>query len=322
MSASSAEHLGLAWAGDRPRVSVITIFLNAERFIEEAIESVLAQDYKDLELILVDDGSGEACAGIARSYAERFGPFVRYIRHPGGENRGMSASRNLGLAQARGEFVAFIDADDVWVPGKLREQLAIMKAHPELGMVCGAVKYWYSWQGGEDSVIQTGHVQDRVVRPPEPTLALYPLGAAPAPCPSDLLMRLDAVTRVGGFEAHFTGNRQMYEDQGFLAKLYLASPVYFAKNVWLHYRQHDDSCVAEVSRSGGYHEVRRYFLDWFAEYLARKPDVPFAVKLALARARLRYSAPKLHELTEPWVTRTTAWTEKAKRYAAGVLRIR
>ena len=134
-------------------------------------------------------------------------------------------------------------------------------------MVCGAVRYWRSWAGGDDVIIPSGHVQDRVVAPPETTLKLYPLGTAAAPCPSDLLMRRTAVAALGGFEEHFTGAKQMYEDQGFLAKLYLSSRVYFSSQVWLSYRQHDDSCVAEVTRNGQYHEVRRYFLDWFAGYL-------------------------------------------------------
>lgn len=287
----------LGWAGARPRVSVITIFLDAERFIEEAIDSVLTQDYGDLELILVDDGSTEACASLARAAAQRHAPFVRYVQHEGGKNHGMSASRNLGVSVSQGEFVAFIDADDVWSPSKLREQLIIMRTHPRVDMVCGAVRYWYSWAGGTDSIIQTGHVQDRVVEPPEATLALYPLGGAAAPCPSDLLLRRAAVTAVGGFEEHFTGANQMYEDQGFLAKLYLRSPIYFSSRVWLNYRQHDDSCVAEVTRTGRYHEVRGYFLQWLEGYLARLPRRLLRVRVALLRARLPYTHPRLSRAT-------------------------
>jgi GT2 family glycosyltransferase len=310
----SAAQCRLGWAGPRPSVSVITIFLNAERFIEEAIDSVLAQEFGDLELILVDDGSTEACASLARAAAERHAPFVRYVQHEGGKNRGMSASRNLGLSVAQGEFVAFIDADDVWLPSKLSEQLNIMHAHPEVDMVCGAARYWYSWMGGADSIIQTGHVQDRVVEPPEATLALYPLGGAAAPCPSDLLLRRAAVTAVGGFEEHFTGANQMYEDQGFLAKLYLRSPVYFSSRVWLNYRQHDDSCVAEVTRAGRYHDVRGYFLQWLQGYLARQPRRLLRVRIALLRARLPYIHPRFFRATQR-VTRSL-------RTAARVMRTR
>src|SRR5436190_825161 len=138
-----------------PRVSVITPFLNAERFIAEAIESVLAQDFHDFELILIDDGSSRKCRDIARNYAVRYADVIRYVSHEGHVNRGISASRNLGVSLARGELVAFIDADDVWAPAKLSEQVAIMDAHPELGMVCGAARYWRSWNGGRDVIVPT-----------------------------------------------------------------------------------------------------------------------------------------------------------------------
>jgi glycosyltransferase involved in cell wall biosynthesis len=265
--------------------------------LAKAIESVLAQGFSDLELILVDDGSAEACSTLARSYAAR-DPRVRYLDHPGHQNRGMSASRNLGISAARGALVAFIDADDVWSTGKLREQMAIMEAHPELGMVCGTVRYWYSWDGGEDVLIPTGHVQNRIVRPPEASLALYPLGAAAAPCPSDLLLRRDVVAALGGFEEHFTGPRQMYEDQGFLAKLYLAAPVFFSDRVWLSYRQHADSCVAEVTRDGRYDEVRLYFLTWLERYLAGLPNPDPRVRTALRRALWPYRHPAISKAAQ------------------------
>lgn len=274
---------------------VISIFLDAERFIAEALDSVLSQDFGDLQIVLVDDGSAEACASLAREYARRYHPFVLYVDHDRHQNRGMSASRNLGLAHADSEFVAFIDADDVWAPGKLREQVSIMNAHPELGLVCGTVQYWSSWDGGEDHLIPTGHRQDQIVRPPEASLALYPLGTAAAPCPSDLLLRREIVSRVGGFEEHFTGPLQLYEDQAFLAKIYLEVPVYFSSRVWLKYRQHSDSCVSQVKSSGRYDEVRKYFLHWFEGYLAtrtiRTPQVDVAVQGAL----FQYRHPHVHK---------------------------
>jgi glycosyltransferase involved in cell wall biosynthesis len=295
-----------------PTVSVVTIFLNGERYLAAAVDSVLAQSWEDFELLLVDDGSSDGSTGLAKGYADR-DPRVRYLEHPGHVNRGMSASRNRGIDAARGTFLAFIDADDVWRPEKLGEQLAIMRRHPELGMVCGAVNYWRSWAGELDETVPTGHISNVVVHPPETSLALYPLGKAAAPCPSDLLLRLDAVRAVGQFEEHFSGPRQMYEDQGFLAKLYLAYPVYFSDQVWLDYRQHPESCVAVVTRDGQYDHVRSYFLTWFRGYLMRKPDPPPMVLRAVDRALRPYRFPRLARLV-----RTAA--EFAERLAAAGLR--
>src|SRR5437773_8185120 len=94
-----------------PAVSVVVIFKDAGGFLAEAIASVLAQTFRDWELLLVDDGSTDTSSATARREAELDAGRVRYLDHPGHANRGMSATRNLGLAHARGEFVAFLDAD-------------------------------------------------------------------------------------------------------------------------------------------------------------------------------------------------------------------
>jgi len=280
-----------------PRVSVITIFLNAEEFLAEAIESVLAQTFCDWEYLLVDDGSTDASTAIAKDYVARYPEKIRRLEHPAHINRGMSATRNLGLRHALGDYVAFIDADDVWMPSKLADQVAILDAHPEVGMVCGMVIYWSSWSVGNDTVRPTGHLQDLVVYPPEASLALYPLGSAPhSPCPSDMMVRTGSARALGGFEEQFTAQNQLYEDQAFLAKLYLAAPVYFSSKIWLKYRQHDDSCVATVNAVGRYHDVRLYFLNWFEAYLETKQNPDRLVLAALQRALRPYRKPRIHYL--------------------------
>jgi peptidoglycan/xylan/chitin deacetylase (PgdA/CDA1 family) len=264
-----------------PRVSVITIFYNAEAHLREAIDSVLAQDFGDFELLLVDDGSTDSSTDIAREYEAR-DPRVRYFEHPGHANRGMSAARNLGLGEALGELVAFIDADDRWRASKLREQMDLLDRLQDVDAVGGSVNYWASHNGGKDRIVPTAHVRDRPIPPGEATLALYPLGRAHAPSMSDLLFRRKALLAVGGSEEAFRG---AYEDQALLAKFYLNSTLYFTDTVWSDYRLHDASCMAQVARTGRYDEARRTFLEWFASYLERSPgggDV--AIKHALRRA--------------------------------------
>src|ERR1700742_2903638 len=96
-----------------PSVSVIIIFLNpGARFLREAVDSVFAQTHGDWELLLCDDGSTDDASAYARELAKQHPGRVTYLEHPGHENRGMSAARNLGLRHASGEFVAWLDADD------------------------------------------------------------------------------------------------------------------------------------------------------------------------------------------------------------------
>lgn len=279
-----------------PEVAVVCCFLEGEQFLAEAIESVLGQTYRQLSLVLVDDGSTGEATAIARRYADS-DPRVRYLDHAGHANLGLSASRNAGVAATTAPFVAFIDADDVWLPEKLAEQMAIAGAHPELGMVSGAALHWRSWQGGRDAIMYSGASRDTVVLPPRALLEVYPLGAATAPPPSDLLLRREAFRRVGGFEAQFRGERALYEDQAFLTRLYLESPVWFSSRTWLLYRQHETSIVASVKAAGRYDAVRLYFLNWFQSYLAGRPGVDWRIRAKLNLALLTYRIPGLLPLS-------------------------
>jgi O-antigen biosynthesis protein len=120
----------------RPRVSVIVPTYNRADVLPRAIRSVLAQSWTDLELLVVDDGSTDATAEVVARHGD---PRVRYLRQP--QNAGVSAARNRGLRAARGDFVAFLDSDDEWLPGKLFEQLAVFERAPaDLGVVYTGVE--------------------------------------------------------------------------------------------------------------------------------------------------------------------------------------
>lgn len=268
-----------------PRVSVICIFYNEAKYIREAVASVLAQDFEDFELLLVDDGSSDESSRIARGYAALDTGKIRYLEHPGHANRGMSAARNLGLREAKGALVGFIDADDRWRRSKLTEQVALLDRMPEVDAVTGAVNYWASHDGGTDRIVRTGSVGNRSFGPSEASLRLYPLGRAPAPSMSDLLFRKSSILAIGGFEEAFRG---AYEDQAFLAKFYLQSSFHVADSVWSDYRLHPSSCMARIGRNGGYDHARKFFFLWFRRYLAgtrhsSDPRIVDAVERALQR---------------------------------------
>jgi glycosyltransferase involved in cell wall biosynthesis len=258
---------------DKPLVSVIIIFLNAEKFINEAIESVFGQTYKNCELLLVDDGSIDNSTAIALRFAKQRAERVRYLEHTGHENRGMSASRNLGIRRARGEYIGFLDADDVWLPHKLERQVEILNAHREAGMLYGSPQLWHGWTGKlediqRDCLQEIGVPPDTVVSPPR-LLTLFLARKAITPAPSDVLLRREIVERLGGFDDRFRG---MYEDQVFFAKVCLKVPVVVSGECWSRHRQHRDSACSVWRRTGEYYsaETTLNFLTWIENYLSRQ----------------------------------------------------
>lgn len=277
----------MASVRQEPLVSVIVIFRDAARFLLEAIESAFSQTYREWELVLVDDGSTDGSGDIARRQVARDPTRVRYLTHSGGSNRGMSASRNLGVHGSRGMYVAFLDADDVWLPHKLSEQVALLESKSEVGMVYGAALYWFSWSGDSangDFVRQLGVEPNTIISPPS-LLTLSLRSEAPTPCPSDILVRRAAVEGVGGFENAFTG---LFEDQVFLSKLYLREKVYVAGQTWIRYRRHAQSSMAVSGAGAGRYRAGLDYLDWLAAHLADSGVGDEEVRRALRGKRDRY----------------------------------
>jgi glycosyltransferase involved in cell wall biosynthesis len=108
-------------------VSVIVPIYNGDRYLDDALRSIIEQNYRPVEIIVVDDGSTDDSAVIAQSYKE-----VRYVHQI---NQGPSAARNKGIEAARGELIAFLDADDIWMPNKLAIQVNYLREHPEVEFV-------------------------------------------------------------------------------------------------------------------------------------------------------------------------------------------
>lgn len=127
-----------------PRVSVLIPCYNAGPYLGQAIQSVLDQTYQDLEIIVVDDGSTDDTAAVAKSF-----PSVRYIHNA---HSGISVSRNLAIREARGEMVAFLDADDMWTPDKLEKQLAYLDSRPDCQVVYTLVENFFD--GPPESMTQ------------------------------------------------------------------------------------------------------------------------------------------------------------------------
>ena len=124
-----------------PLVSVIMPAYNTGKYIGEAIDSVLAQDYPNKELIVIDDGSRDDTVDQIQSYGDQLTLITQ-------SNQGSAVARNAGLKAAKGEFIAFLDSDDLWLPGKLTAQVNHLQQHPDIGMVFSRWKVWKPDQQG------------------------------------------------------------------------------------------------------------------------------------------------------------------------------
>lgn len=291
----------------KPLVSGIIIFLNGEKFIQEAIESVFAQTYKNWELLLVDDGSTDSSTAIALGFAQQYPGKVRYLEHEGHQNCGMSAARNLGISNAKGEYIAFVDADDVWLPHKLEQQVAILDLQPETGMVYGSTQFWFSWTGNpedlqHDSLRRVGIPSNTLMQPPDLlVLVLQDEFQTPTPGICSVLIRKQVIEDIGGFEDTFRG---MYEDQAFFAKIYLKSPVFVLGDSYdSRYRQHPDQCCSVATKTGQWHgsqpnPARLTYLNWLADYLSVQEIENTEVWQVLQHALWPYHHPILYRLLE------------------------
>lgn len=287
-----------------PLVSSLIIFYNPGRFFREAIESVFAQTFTDWELILADDGSTDGSLTVAQEYAQRFPEKVRLIQHPGGVNKGMSATRNLGLAAAQGEYLALLDADDIWTPNKLTEQVALMDQYPQAALVFGRGLIWHSWTGRPEDKKRDWYAlshlnADRLVPAPE-FLTRWLQNEFCQPGTSELLCRTELLRGVGGWDESFKG---LYEDNVLYTRLLTRYPVYFASNTWYHYRQHDSNCCYSAMASGEWapgkaNAARERILLWIERYLDEKNLRDLELRDALQAALEPYRYPVRYQVRQ------------------------
>ena len=161
---------------DSSLVSAIITVFNGERYLAEAIESVLGQTYAPIELIVVDDGSEDGSGGVGR----RFGSAIRFAVQANG---GIGAARNRGVEMARGPYLAFLDADDRFVGDKIERQMGAFAADPSLEVVFGHVREFVSPELPREIAAR--------LRPP--------VENAPWPTPNLMLVRREAFERVGAY---------------------------------------------------------------------------------------------------------------------------
>lgn len=208
-----------------PVVSTIIPAYNAARFVTKAIDSALMQAVPQ-QIIVVNDGSRDDTSDVVRAY----GDAVTLIEQPNG---GVSAARNRGIAAARGDFVAFLDADDVWLPGKLSRQLALFEADPELGtVICDEMHVSAEGEVLRPSFLATrrcyNELPTQASRLSKPVTWLVRESFFPT---SGVITRRSILDRAGPFDTRLS----ICEDRDLWLRLAFEAPVGLVPEVLLHY---------------------------------------------------------------------------------------
>jgi glycosyltransferase involved in cell wall biosynthesis len=216
----------VAGPGAMPLVSVVIPCYNQARFLGEAIESAQKQTYRNIEMILVDDGSTDDIAAVAAAYPE-----LRCISQ---ENRGLSAARNAGLAQCRGDLVVFLDADDRLLPCAIETGATLLMTDPSVGFVAG------------HSQFITGEGVPLPTRQPlrgaeDPYLALLRRNSIRNP--AMVMFRRQVLQQVGGFDSRVDACAD-YEMYLRISRCY---PVRFHTGVVAEYRKHGDNMSSDAA---------------------------------------------------------------------------
>jgi glycosyltransferase involved in cell wall biosynthesis len=222
-----------------PIVTVVIPVFNGQRFIGEAIRSVLAQTFRDLEIIVVDDGSTDRTASVVRQFTAP----VSYYRQ---ENSGAGVARNFGVSVAQGEWIAFLDADDLWYPPKLTVQMDHVHKYPE-------AEFFYSDLDAVDehgNLVAEGLLRTELERRKKhvrSNLIGLVFGRRPFPRPSTVLLRREVFLSAGRFNPNF--RRSNHEDFDLFARVARICAVHFIPESLAKYRVHAMQGSQDTARS-------------------------------------------------------------------------
>lgn len=251
-----------------PLISVVIPFYNRADFLAEAVESVISQTYRNWELILIDDGSTDESAAVARRFAENHPQRIFLHAHPDAANRGASSSRNLGIHYSSGEFITFLDSDDVFFADTLETEMSAFERSPEADVVCGTLQYWFSWSDAaakreRDFQVNLGLETERLYAPP--SLLVHNLRAGGRkPGIGCIILKSEFARKFTLFENDF---KYVCEDQIFWATISLHGKIYIADACLAKYRQHNASSVSGMLNSGKTVDGWEKFSVWLENYL-------------------------------------------------------
>ncbi len=255
-----------------PKVSVCIPSYNHERYIGAALDSVLAQTFRDFEVIVVDDGSTDGTLQIARSYASRYPRLIQVFTHPNGANRGISTTWNLTMEKSSGEYLACMGSDDVWLPEKLEIQVAQLDRDHRVGLVYSPARLID--ENGQPKPNKTGGlVGVNIAHEPNPLLVLIEKNVITSPV---VMFRRRCITELG-----YLDEPLIYSDWELFIRILARWEAGFHPEPLLLYRIHGTNVSARQST-----EVK----------LQRYVQVMQAVREKMDRVGGRFDQPRVAAL--------------------------
>jgi glycosyltransferase involved in cell wall biosynthesis len=285
-----------------PKVSVIVPLFNAAATIQQTLDSVFASGYPDLEVVVVDDGSKDTGVEVVESYQSVHSDRqLRLIHHPERQNRGASASRNLGVKHATGKYVAFLDADDLYRPNRFASSVRLLEEQPYLSAVFGTFLYEIAGRADEKQVrditsdLVTAVEQQTLISPEEEDFLSQLLRGKAGLHTSTITIRREAFIKAGGFP-HF----RYGEDHALWLRIFSTCAVARIDDAPLSvYRIHQDSLCSRGEQSPEFIFGPVHSLIDAAEWLKHKPDAKAALSRILAKlpGKLFHQFPKIQHST-------------------------
>jgi glycosyltransferase involved in cell wall biosynthesis len=265
-------------------VTVVICFYNEENYLDDSVNSILAQTYSHWELILVDDGSTDRSAEIASRHVASHPDKIRYVAHPGQANLGISHARRLGFSLAKGPYLTFLDGDDVWLPNKLAKHAGILDKHKEAVAVVSPLTYWYP----DHRYIEKMHYEKGLLPPGRLVTGLLEADDN-IPSPASLLRR-DAIGDSWLMDDAFPN---IYEDGVIFSKLSLRHWTFYDAESHHLYRMHEKSTTNRMTRLER-KEAELSFTLWLADLLRAEKQ---AELLSVAETKVERLRRELEDLS-------------------------
>jgi len=244
-------------------VSIIIPCFNSGKYLSECIDSILFQDYTDFEIIIVNDCSSDNTLQIARDYAKK-DKRIQITGTSDVQSMGASYARNKGFEISKGEYVVFLDSDDIWLPTSLKRLVNLIEKHSEAGWVIGNCIYFEDFRYNLNSYQYSKYNFDEGLYQKQELILKFVQNFNQTPSQGAAIIKREVVKKIKGWENEFKMN---YTDQAFYFKILCETKTLVTYDYFLLYRYHEESASLKGIKSGEFQKNEKKFFQWLIRNL-------------------------------------------------------